>query len=92
MDFWQWFLHSEFTHFMLTGAYIIVVGTLESPTKDSPQWYKSLFALLNFFSLQFSRMSPKIEKSPNFQDAVNIQAQAAGLPPIAVKPITEVKS
>lgn len=71
MTFWQWFQHSEITHFLLAGAYITVVGSLNAPTKDSPQWYVSLFALLNFFSLQFSRMSPKLEKSPNFVDAVN---------------------
>jgi len=67
------------------GCYVAGVGQLNSPTKDSPTWYRILFAVLNFLSLQFQRMSPKVEKSPNFQDAVNLQQQLAGQEPTAVK-------
>lgn len=54
----------------LAGAYIAFVGSLDAPTSNSSQAYKSLFAVLNFFSLQFKRMSPKVESSPNFPAAV----------------------
>lgn len=55
---------------MVAGAYVAAVGQLSSPTKDSPTWYRMTFAVLNFLSLQFNRMAPKVENSPNFLPAV----------------------
>jgi hypothetical protein len=62
----------------IAGGYITFVGSLDAPTATSSQAYKSLFAVLNFFSLQFKRMFPKVESSPNFQPAVNLQQKLAG--------------
>jgi hypothetical protein len=77
-------MHPFFT-MMMAGAYIVAVGQLPAPTATSRQWYKEVFAVLNFFSLQFKRMFPKVENSPNFQDAVNLQQKIAGQEPTTVK-------
>lgn len=61
--------HPFFT-LMIVGAYVAAVGQLNAPTKNSATWYRMTFAVLNFFSLQFGRMFPKIENSPNFLDGV----------------------
>jgi hypothetical protein len=46
-------------------------GSLRAPTAASPQWYLSLFAVVNAVAGNLSRMSPpKVEDSPNFQAAV----------------------
>lgn len=70
-DVWHYLVSAEWLHFLLAGMYITFVGSLDAPTKDSPQWYVSLFAVLNFLALQFSRMTPKVENSPNWQAAFN---------------------
>jgi hypothetical protein len=70
---------------LVVGAYIAGVGSLKAPTADSSQVYKTLFAVLNFFSLQFKRMFPKVEDSPNFPAAVNLQQKIAGQEPTPVK-------
>lgn len=59
----------------LVGLWITFVQSLKAPTKDSKQWYVSTFAVLNFTVLQFQRMFPKVENSPNFTDAVKLQEQ-----------------
>lgn len=76
---------TEMGHFILAGVALTAISSLEAPTKDSPAWYRYMFRFLNALALQFKRMFPKIESSPNFQDAVNIQTEKAGMPPIAVK-------
>src|ERR1700678_2729184 len=77
-------VHPFFT-MMIAGAYIVAVGQLPAPTATSPQLYKEVFAVLNFFSLQFKRMFPKVEDAPNFQNAVNLQQKIAGQKQTEVK-------
>ena len=74
-----------FFMFMMAGVYIVAVGQLPAPTATSPLLYKEVFAVLNFFALQFKRMAPKVENSPNFEAAVNLQQKMAGQEPTAVK-------
>jgi hypothetical protein len=82
---WQFLLHSELAHFVMAGIALTAISSLEAPTKDSSPTYRFMFRFLNALALQFKRMFPKIEDSPNFQDAVNIQTEKAGLPPIPVQ-------
>lgn len=77
-------LHPFFT-LMMAGVYLTVVGQLPAPSAKTPLWYKELFAVLNFFSLQFGRMYPKVENSPNFPAAVNLQQKLAGQEPTPVQ-------
>lgn len=82
---WQFLLHSELAHFVLAGIALTAISSMEAPTKDSSKTYRYMFRFLNALALQFKRMFPKIEESPNFQAAVDIQTAKAGLPPIAVQ-------
>jgi hypothetical protein len=70
---------------LLYLIYSTVVGTLKAPTASSSQFYISLFAVLNMLSVQFGRMFPKVENSPNFEPAVNLQQKMAGQEQTAVK-------
>jgi hypothetical protein len=81
-------LHSEIAHFVMYFAFIAVVGGMPAPTVTSGIPYKWAFSSLNIFAANFARAwGPKIENSPNFQAAVNIQQQLAGQKPTVVKPL-----
>ena len=77
--------------FIAYVMYNAFVGSLRAPTATSPQWYVSLFAVLNALAANFGRMFPKVESSPNFEPAVNMQQKLAGqLPtPVQVPPTVE---
>ena len=77
-----------FTVYLMYAAF---VGSLKAPTAQSGQAYISLFAVLNALSMQFGRMFPKVESSPNFQPAVNLQQRIAGQEETAVKVPPEVE-
>jgi hypothetical protein len=79
---WTFFFYLIYTTF---------VGSLKAPTATSSQAYISLFAVLNAVATQFSRMSPKVESSPNFEPAVNLQQKLAGQEqtPVKVPPVVE---
>ncbi len=81
----QFFMHSELGHFVLAGLFLIAVSSMEAPTKDSSAFYRYSFRFLNAVALQLKRVFPKVESSPNFQDAIDIQTSKAGVPPIAVQ-------
>lgn len=84
-NIWEFLLHSELAHFVLAGIALTAISSLEAPTKDSSPTYRFMFRFLNAIALQFKRMFPKIEESPNFQAAVDIQTAKAGLPPIDIQ-------
>jgi hypothetical protein len=71
--------------FTIYLVYAAFVGSLRAPTAQSGQAYISLFAVLNALSMQFGRMFPKVENSPNFEPAVNLQQKMAGQEQTAVK-------
>lgn len=68
------------------------VGSLKAPTAQSSQAYISIFAVLNALAANFGRMFPKVETSPNFQPAVNLQQSMAGQQPTIVKVPPEVET
>jgi hypothetical protein len=74
-------------------AYMIFsnfVGSMPSPQANSTTAYRWIFSFLNAMASNLTRaISQKIEASPNFQQAVNIQTAQAGLPPITVQPVPE---
>lgn len=64
-------LHSEILHFVIYIAFASLVGGMPAPTKDSSVGYQWAFKSLNMFAANFTRAtSTKLEKSPNFQDAI----------------------
>lgn len=67
------------------------VGSLKAPTANSSQVYVSFFAICNALAANFGRMFPKVENSPNFEGAVNLQQNLAGQPatPVQVPPTVE---
>jgi hypothetical protein len=60
------------------GAFSALVGSLRTPTKDSSQAYISFFAVMQSLVLNFQRIKPQLESSPNWDDAVKkyLAAQA----------------
>lgn len=74
------------------GAFSAYVGSLRAPTKDSSQSYVSYFAIMQSLVLNFSRIKPQVENSPNFQAAVNIQQAQAGQAQTPVVPIPPAPS
>jgi len=65
--------------------YCLYVGSLRSPTAQSSQAYVSFFAVVNGIAANLGRMFPKVESSPNFQAAVNLQQHLAGQAQTSVK-------
>lgn len=62
------------------------IGALPAPTATSTQKYKFWFRFLNLMAANIERSKgPKVEDSPNFQDALNIQTKGAGQPAITVQ-------
>jgi hypothetical protein len=82
-------LHSEIAHFVMYFGFIALVGGMPAPTATSSTGYKWAFSSLNIFAANFARAAgPKIENSPNFQAALNVQQAAAGQPPTVAVPPT----
>jgi hypothetical protein len=52
------------------GAFSAYVGSLRTPTKDSGQGYISYFAVMQSLVLNFQRIKPQLESSPNWDDAI----------------------
>jgi hypothetical protein len=80
-------LHSEIAHFVAYFGFIALVGGMPAPSATSSTGYKWAFSSLNLFAANFARAAgPKIENSPNFQAALNIQQSVAGQAPTVVVP------
>lgn len=63
------------------------IGALPAPTATSSPKYKFWFKFLNLFAANLERAKgPKVEESPNFQDAVN------NLPGPENKPVVVVEA
>src|ERR1700722_19346161 len=78
-------LHSELAHFIIYIAISAIISGMPAPTATSGTGYRWAFSSLNIFAANFTRASiPKIEKSPNFQDALNIQQVIQGQPTTGV--------
>jgi hypothetical protein len=86
-------LHSELAHFVLYFGFIALVGGMPAPTATSGIAYKWAFSSLNIFAANFARAAgPKVENSPNFQAALNIQQVGQGQPQTPVIPTPPAQS
>lgn len=92
MTFWQYVVHTEWVHFAIYYVLIAFIGGMPAPTKDSSVGYQWAFKSFNILGANLARASgPTVEKSPNFQDALNLQQAAAGqaqtpvVPPVLLK-------
>lgn len=82
MNIGQFFLHSELGHFILYFAGISFIGGMPAPTATSGVAYKWAFASLNSFAGNLARaFSTKIEKSPNWEPAVQQHINNQATPP-----------
>jgi hypothetical protein len=82
-----------------TGAFTLFqwvfsayASSLRAPTSTSTQNYVSWFAIVNTVAGNLARINPpKVENSPNFEAAVNLQQKMAGQPatPVQVPPTVE---
>jgi hypothetical protein len=82
----QILLHNEFAHFLLSGASYAFINGMPAPTKDSGVAYCWAFRSLHIWNWNWSRAKlPQIEDSPNFQDALDLQMDMAGLPRITAR-------
>jgi hypothetical protein len=64
------------------------VGSMPSPQANSSPFYRWAFAFLNAMASNLTRaISQKVEASPNFQAALNIQTSQANQPQINVQPV-----
>ena len=84
-------LHSELGHFILYLSATAFIGGMPAPTASSSVAYRWMFSSLNSFAMNFTRaFASKVEKSPNFQGALDVQTNIAGVPSIDVKPVDAV--
>lgn len=83
--------HQVIVTLSLGAIWVAFIGALPAPTATSSAFYQFAFKFLNLLAAQFSRMNAAVEKSPNFQGAVDVQTRIAGLPKIDVKTQTDVK-
>ncbi len=87
-NIWQFVIaHQVLT--TLTAGYVwaAFIGALPAPMATSSMTYQFAFKFLNILAANIARAtSAKVEASPNFQAAVNIQTDLANQPQIKVIP------
>lgn len=93
MDFWQLLVdHQVIATGVAFALWSALIGALPSPSATSSTFYQFLFKFLNLLAANVIRaFNSQVEKSPNFQGAVDVQTRIAGLPKIDVKTQTDVK-
>lgn len=72
------FIQAHPTSATLVGYYVAIsfVGSLPAPTATSSMFYQFLFKFVNTLAGNLARAySTRVEKSPNFDDAVKLQQQ-----------------
>jgi hypothetical protein len=85
----QWLFHTEAGHFFLYFVFSNAVSTMPAPTANSGFFQVWVFRFSNAIASNLSRaFSTKVESSPNFQAAVNVQTTQQGVAPITVQPVT----
>jgi hypothetical protein len=88
------FIQAHQTSSALVAYYIAIAfgGSLPAPQATSSMFYQFVFKFVNTLSGNLSRAySSKVESSPNFQAAVNVQTTQAGVAPIVVTPVEPAK-
>ena len=85
---WQFMAaHQVICTAVVTAAWVSFVAALPAPQATSSSFYQFFFKFINGLFLQFSRMNAAVEKSPNFQGAVDTQTKLAGQPSIVVRTV-----
>lgn len=71
------FFQTEPGHLLLFWMAANVLGTMPAPTKESGVYYIWLFRFANVIAANISRATgTTVEKSPNFEEAAKLFAQA----------------
>lgn len=72
-------------------AILAFIGGMPAPTKDDSKNYRWWFSSLNLFGANISRATnTRIERSPNFQDALNVQQAIQGQTQTVMVPPPEI--
>ena len=74
----------------LTAGFIwsSFISALPAPGANSGAWYNFWFKFLNVLAANIARaQNAKVESSPNFQAAIDVQTKQAGLPQMDVQPV-----
>ena len=67
----QFITGTEVGHFLLYMTASAAIGSMPAPTATSNPFYLWMFRFLNTMAANVTRaFSTKVEKSPNFQDAI----------------------
>jgi hypothetical protein len=78
-QFWHWLVGSEVGHFVLYMIASNAIGSMPAPTATANPFYVWAFRFLNGLASNLTRAySAKVEKSPNFQDAVALKLTNGG--------------
>jgi len=89
------FIQAHPTVFTLVGYYVAIsfVGSLPAPQATSSMFYQFVFKFVNTLAGNLARAyASKVESSPNFQAAVNIQNAKTGEEKMVVQmPLAESK-
>ncbi len=87
-NIWQFIMNHQVLATLSVGyVWAAFIGSLPAPTATSSMTYQFAFKFLNILAANIARAtSSKVESSPNFQAAVNIQTDLANQPPIKVIP------
>lgn len=88
------FIQAHPTMFTLVGYYVAIsfVGSLPAPQASSSMFYQFVFKFVNTLAGNLARAySAKVEASPNFAAAVNIQNAKTGEQKVIV-PMTPEES
>jgi hypothetical protein len=84
---WQFMVAHQVITTLIAGAlWSAFIGALPAPTATSTTFYQFFFKFMNLMAANVSRAFASVEKSPNFQAAVDIQTKMAGQPAIDVQP------
>ncbi len=87
-NIWQFVIAHQVLATVSVGyVWAAVIGALPAPTATSGMPYQFVFKFLNILAANITRATnTKVESSPNFQAAVNIQTDLANQPQIKVIP------
>ncbi len=87
-NIWQFIVDHQVLSTVSVGyVWAAVIGALPAPTATSGMPYQFVFKFLNILAANITRATnTKVETSPNFQAALNIQTDLAGQKPIQVVP------
>jgi len=82
---YHFFLQTEPGHFLIYMICSAAIGSMPAPTSQSHMFYLWAFKFLNTLAANVTRaFATKIEASPNFEPAVNVQRTLVGQEPLPI--------